>query len=263
MAIARWENDCRIWFITGGSTKTREIEKDTRVLPRLPERPERLSLSCAARPPLSAGGSQLRVRLRIEAMSIHRYHSLSVRLAAIALFSLAVSRNPIEAQSSTSAKELGLKKKEIELKQKEVDLDKKQVELDQLKQQLKYDESAQSISINLQGDVLFDFGKAIVRAEAEPSLEKVAVVGAFPEGKTKIVGYTDAKGSPKENLTLSKKRAQAVKDWLVGKKGLPEGNISIDGLGEENPVALNKNPDGSDNPEGRAQNRRVTITVEK
>ena len=54
-----------------------------------------------------------------------------------------------------------------------------------------------------------------------------------------------------------------VKRWLVKKKGLPASNITTEGFGEGKPVAPNKNPDGSDNPEGRAQNRRVPITVEK
>ena len=197
-------------------------------------------------------------------MSIYRCTSIRIIRTAAAVALIAFNASAVYSQSSTSSKELELKKKEVELKQKEVDLDKKQVELDRLKEQLKYEESAQSISINLQGDVLFDFGKSIVRTEAEPSLEKVAaVVGAFPEGKTKIAGYTDAKGGPKENLALSKDRAQAVKDFLVKKKGLPGTNITIEGLGEADPVAPNKNPDGSDNPEGRAQNRRVQITVEK
>jgi outer membrane protein OmpA-like peptidoglycan-associated protein len=51
--------------------------------------------------------------------------------------------------------------------------------------------------------------------------------------------------------------------WLVKKRGLPARNITTEGFGEEKPVAPNINFDGSDNPEGRAQNRRVQITVEK
>jgi len=49
--------------------------------------------------------------------------------------------------------------------------------------------------------------------------------------------------------------------WLVKKRGLPARNITTEGFGEEKPAAPNINPDGSDNPEGRAQNRRVQITV--
>jgi outer membrane protein OmpA-like peptidoglycan-associated protein len=50
---------------------------------------------------------------------------------------------------------------------------------------------------------------------------------------------------------------------LVKKRGLPARNITTEGFGEEKPVAPNINFDGRDNPEGRAQNRRVQITVEK
>jgi len=49
---------------------------------------------------------------------------------------------------------------------------------------------------------------------------------------------------------------------LVKNGGVPAANISTKGLGEQNPVAPNRNPDGSDNPIGRALNRRVPIIVE-
>jgi outer membrane protein OmpA-like peptidoglycan-associated protein len=161
-------------------------------------------------------------------------------------------------------KEVELKKKEVELKQKEIDLQKKQIELDKLKQDLKYQETAKSISISLQGDVLFDFGKAELRPEAEAALEKVGtVIQQFPEGKVHIDGFTDSKGGKKQNMALSRERAVAVKQWLVKKKGIAVASITARGLGEENPVAANENADHSDNPEGRAQNRRVQITVEK
>jgi outer membrane protein OmpA-like peptidoglycan-associated protein len=161
-------------------------------------------------------------------------------------------------------KESELKQKEIELKQKEIDLQKKQIELDKLKQDLKYQETAKSISISLQGDVLFDSGKAELRPEAEAALEKVGtVIQQFPEGKVRIDGFTDSKGGKKQNLTLSRERAVSVKQWLVKNKAIAAASITAKGLGEENPAAPNQNADGSDSPEGRAQNRRVQITVEK
>jgi outer membrane protein OmpA-like peptidoglycan-associated protein len=161
-------------------------------------------------------------------------------------------------------KEAELKQKEAELNQKEIDLGKKQLELDKLKQDLKYQETAKSISISLQGDVLFDFGKAELRPEAEAALEKVGtVIQQFPEGKVSIDGFTDSKGSKKQNLALSRERAVAVKQWLVKKKAIAAASITAKGLGGESPVAPNQNADGSDNPDGRAQNRRVQITVEK
>ncbi len=95
-------------------------------------------------------------------------------------------------------------------------------------------------------------------------MRKVAtVLSAFPDGRVSIRGYTDSKGSPQANLELSRKRAAAVKTWLVSKGGVTQATISTEGFGEQNPVAPNKNADGSDNPAGRQQNRRVEITVEK
>jgi outer membrane protein OmpA-like peptidoglycan-associated protein len=161
-------------------------------------------------------------------------------------------------------KEAELKQKEVELKQKEIDLQKKQLALDKLKQDLKYQETAKSISISLQGDVLFDSGKADLRPEAEAALEKVGtVIQQFPDGKVHIDGFTDSKGAKKQNMALSKERAVAVKRWLVKNKAIVAASITAKGLGEENPVAANENADGSDNPDGRTQNRRVQITVEK
>jgi outer membrane protein OmpA-like peptidoglycan-associated protein len=206
------------------------------------------------------------MRMRMNKTRLPQLSSLGAAIFALtfvcldfAVFGQATSTTP-EIQK----KEVELKQKEVELKQKEVDLQKKQMELDKLKQDLKYQETAKSISISLQGDVLFDFGKAELRPEAEAALEKVGtVIQQFPEGKVSIDGFTDSKGSKKQNLALSRERAVSVKQWLIKKKAITAASITAKGLGEENPVAPNANADGSDNPEGRAQNRRVQITVEK
>ncbi len=89
------------------------------------------------------------------------------------------------------------------------------------------------------------------------------VLSQFPESNVTVEGYTDAKGGKSVNLPLSRERATAVKDWLVKNGNVPEANIAAKGFGEDNPVAPNTNADGSDNPAGRALNRRVTIVVEK
>lgn len=120
--------------------------------------------------------------------------------------------------------------------------------------------SGLNIKINLAADQLFDFDKAILKPESQPELEKV--FGQI-NGKTKapvtIVGYTDSKGSDSYNNNLSLKRADAVKVWLM-EKGL-KNPISTAGKGAEDPIAPNTNADGSDNPDGRAKNRRVEIKV--
>lgn len=115
-----------------------------------------------------------------------------------------------------------------------------------------------NINISLEADELFDFDKAVLKPEAEPSLQAVFdKIDGKTESKLQIIGYTDAKGSASYNKTLSVKRAEAVKTWLQA-KGL-KNPIVTEGKGAENPVAPNTKPDGSDNPEGRAQNRRVEI----
>lgn len=178
------------------------------------------------------------------------------------IFCLAV---PVgRAQVSPTKKDKEVEKKELELETAKIELEKKKLELEQAKKDLQAQETAGRLTMRLQGDVLFDFGKSELRPEAKTALEKVAVVlSQFPESDISIRGYTDAKGPPEANLALSEKRAAAVKRWMVKEKAIPEAKLTTEGLGEKDPVAPNKNADESDNPEGRQQNRRVEITVEK
>jgi outer membrane protein OmpA-like peptidoglycan-associated protein len=150
-----------------------------------------------------------------------------------------------------------LEKKSLELQQKEIDLQKAQ-------QEFQEQQSGRSLSMNLSGDVLFDYDKAALKPEAEVALKKVAVVlSQFPESKVTVEGYTDSKGTKSVNMQLSRDRAQAVKDWLVKNGGVAVASISTKGFGEQYPIAQNKNADSTDNPLGRALNRRVSIIVEK
>lgn len=159
-------------------------------------------------------------------------------------------------QAELERQRIALEKKSVELQQKELDLEKARQELQQA--------GARSMSINLSGDVLFDYGQAALKPAAEESLKKVsAVLSLFPDSTVTVEGYTDSKGGRTANLQLSRERAMSVKDWLVKNGGVAATAISAKGLGEENSVAPNTNPDGSDNPVGRARNRRVSIIVEK
>jgi OOP family OmpA-OmpF porin len=88
------------------------------------------------------------------------------------------------------------------------------------------------------------------------------VLSQFPESHVTVEGYTDSRGTEARNLQLSRERAQTVKDWLIKNGGALEPNISTKGFGEAYPVAPNTNENGSDNPIGRALNRRVSIVVE-
>lgn len=123
-------------------------------------------------------------------------------------------------------------------------------------------ETGFNIQINLSSDVLFDFDKAELKPEADSELQKAAdIIRQKGKGLIMISGYTDSKGTDAYNKRLSLARAQAVKNWFEA-QGLHQ-NYQTEGLGAANPVAPNTNDDGSDNPEGRAKNRRVEIIVNK
>lgn len=196
----------------------------------------------------------------------------SLGLLALSLFPLSVTAQKAAApQVSLERKRLDLQEQKLTLQKQILDLDQQQLALERkilevasARRALQVEETATSLTMKLEGDVLFDFDKATVLPAAEKLLEKVAtVLGEFPEGKVTVGGYTDSKGGDKVNLDMSQRRADAVKNWLVKKKGIPASMITTKGFGKSNPVAPNNNPDGSDNPEGRQQNRRVQITVEK
>lgn len=103
----------------------------------------------------------------------------------------------------------------------------------------------------------FEYGKSVIKAESFPFLDELAdVLVKEPTWKIKIVGHTDNVGSDASNLELSKKRAIAVSNYLVG-KGVDASRIATDGKGESMPIATN------DTAEGRDKNRRVEFTIMK
>lgn len=130
--------------------------------------------------------------------------------------------------------------------------------------QLEITESAKTLRIDLPADVLFDFEKPTLRPAAIDSLQKTAqILNNRKTAAARIQGHTDARGEADYNYKLSVDRANAVKDWLAKDGGLAQVAFTVEGFGATQPVAPNNNPDKSDNPEGRQQNRRVTIVIEK
>jgi len=124
-------------------------------------------------------------------------------------------------------------------------------------------ETDTEVRIDLAADVLFDFDKADLLPKAEETLQKAAdlIKQRNAKGTVRIEGHTDAKGSDAYNQKLSERRAEAVKRWFES-HGLPE-HFSTAGFGAKKPVAPNTKADGSDDPEGRAKNRRVEIILKK
>ncbi len=104
-------------------------------------------------------------------------------------------------------------------------------------------------------DILFDFGKFDLRPAAREALAKLSgIVLAHPGLKLAVEGHTDNVGSEEFNQTLSEKRAEAVRGYLV-QQGLDADFVTAMGFGKARPVASN------DTPTGRQQNRRVELIV--
>ncbi|MDQ3640666.1 MAG: OmpA family protein [Actinomycetota bacterium] len=108
---------------------------------------------------------------------------------------------------------------------------------------------------------MFAFGRSDLSTGAQAILSDVvkALQGA-PPGMITVTGYTDSIGPDAFNLTLSQARAEAVHAFLRAQVSRPGLTYRVVGMGKADPVAPNANPDGSDNPDGRRQNRRVTVS---
>jgi len=111
-------------------------------------------------------------------------------------------------------------------------------------------------TIRLVSDVFFAFDSASLNPAAIAKLPDI--LAAIPKGaKVKVNGYTDSVGTDAYNLPLSQQRGKAVANAMANAR--PDLKITTNGYGKADPVAPNKNADGSDSPVGRAQNRRVEI----
>lgn len=114
--------------------------------------------------------------------------------------------------------------------------------------------------ITLEDGVLFDFGKSDIRSDAAQTLKSLAgVLNNAKVPTAHIYGHTDSVSDEAFNLQLSQERADAVSAEL--KKDGVSAILDGTGYGESKPVAPNENADGSDNPAGRALNRRVEIFI--
>ena len=107
--------------------------------------------------------------------------------------------------------------------------------------------------------LLFDFDDSRVKEEYYGELHNVVRLVKESGASITITGYTDSMGTEEYNDRLSYRRAESVYNKLL-EFGINEENVlEIKGMGKRNPVVSNTRPDGSDNPSGRAQNRRIEI----
>jgi outer membrane protein OmpA-like peptidoglycan-associated protein len=101
----------------------------------------------------------------------------------------------------------------------------------------------------------FETGKDIIKVGSLPSLTELAeVLVKKPEWRLQITGHTDNVGDDQKNMILSKKRAEAVKNFMVS-KGIVADRLFPLYFGETMPIAPNESP------EGRQKNRRVEMKI--
>ncbi len=111
-------------------------------------------------------------------------------------------------------------------------------------------------------NVYFAFDKSNVIDFYKGQIDSVVkVLTDHPGYSVEIQGHTDSKGSDEYNQKLSERRANEVKTFLIKKKAIAENRIVAKWFGKSQPAVANELPNGEDDPEGRARNRRVEFKV--
>jgi outer membrane protein OmpA-like peptidoglycan-associated protein len=123
-------------------------------------------------------------------------------------------------------------------------------------------ETERGVVVNLP-NVLFEFNSARLTADARSKVAHIATaLNRQAAGRrVSVEGHADAIGSEAYNLILSQNRAESVARE-ISYAGVSEAHLTTRGYGKKYPVAPNTHADGSDNPAGRAQNRRVEVVIE-
>ncbi|HLT40606.1 MAG TPA: OmpA family protein [Enhygromyxa sp.] len=104
-------------------------------------------------------------------------------------------------------------------------------------------------------DITFETNSDALRPTSIPTLERaVGVLEAYPDIRMEITGHTDDRGDRDHNLDLSRRRAEAVRTYLV-EHGIDESRITTVGLGPDQPI------DTNNTRTGRANNRRIEFKV--
>jgi outer membrane protein OmpA-like peptidoglycan-associated protein len=112
-----------------------------------------------------------------------------------------------------------------------------------------------NITLDMPGGVTFATNSADINANFYSVLDQVAAtLGEFNQTVIEVAGHTDSTGARAYNLTLSERRAGSVVSYLSGRGIARERMIAV-GAGPDHPV------DTNETAEGRAQNRRVEITI--
>ncbi len=113
-----------------------------------------------------------------------------------------------------------------------------------------------NLRLIMPGNITFATDSSNISPQFYHTLNAVAtVLNGFPETLIRVTGHTDSTGSEQYNLNLSQRRADSVAQYLVA-QGVAPNRVVATGMGESMPIASNNTP------VGRAQNRRVEISIQ-
>ncbi|MBO5145805.1 MAG: flagellar motor protein MotB [Lachnospiraceae bacterium] len=180
-----------------------------------------------------------------------------------------------DAELEELAEQLGADKEEVrELQEALAELEEEKMRLSEelaekieeafaesmMSDKVEVDFNSDYVRLTLNGAFLFDSGKADIKQDAIPVLNKVGVIlSKYAESDIEIEGHTDSVplngGRYENNDVLSSYRALAVFNYLKENASLDPGVMKHSGRGEYMPIADNATP------EGRAKNRRVEIKI--
>lgn len=121
-----------------------------------------------------------------------------------------------------------------------------------------YDKKATTVLASGEWHINFETGRATVQTEAKDVLDQIYnLLIQAEDAKLELTGHTDNSGTPDKNYSLSSARAEAVKSYLIS-RGIPASRFQkVEGKGQDVPIADNNTP------AGKAQNRRVVVTLLK
>ena len=122
------------------------------------------------------------------------------------------------------------------------------------------DKKSTTIAFQLK-NVYFGYNLDNINDTAAHELDKlVDILNDNPDIKIELSSHTDSVGTDANNMNLSQRRATSSVNYIV-KKGIDPSRLVAKGYGETRPVARNTNPNGTDNPAGRARNRRTEFRI--
>lgn len=118
-------------------------------------------------------------------------------------------------------------------------------------------------TVDLDADVLFDTGSAVLKPTASTSLRQLldAIRAQVPDARLEVEGHTDSRGDAEDNLRLSRERATAVKQWFVD-ADFAADRVDTYGRGESEPAVPDTTADGEFDEAAGRRNRRVVIIVQ-